>query len=1072
MNEIIQNYIKEIDALYQTGKAMEHSYRAPLQRLIEDITQCRTLNEAKHIPCGAPDLTILKNGIVLSFVETKDIDDRDLDGQKKHAEQFERYKNALSTIIFTDYLEFHLYIDGELQRTVRIAEKNNGRIVMIPSEEGQFISVIECLRDAKPQKITSAKRLAQLMAAKARLLADAIEESLTKDLEKNTSLWSQYNAFKEVLIPNLSINQFADLYAQTIAYGLFAARINAPKQESFSRIEAATLIPDTNPFLRKMFQSIAGYDISDSIQWVVDDLVKVFAATNMKKVMKHFGEETQRTDPVVHFYEDFLSIYDPKTKKQFGVYYTPLPVVDFMVRAVNDVLKNEFDIQDGLADTTKINVSIKRENQETKKIETTTELRHRVQILDPATGTGTFLAETIRLIKNNIQKGMWSKYVEEHLIPRIHGFELMMAPYTIAHLKLDMLLNWWTDGEKLSVPHKDRLHIYLTNSLEQKDLETKYTFAEMIAKEANEANDVKHNAPVMVVLGNPPYSGESNNVSKWIMDLMQDYKKEPSTDAKLNEKNSKWINNDYCKFIRMAQEYIKRKNEGVLAYICANSFLYSPTFRGMRWNLLKTFDKIYILNLHGDKEEKKFPEFAEDENVFAIKQGVSINIFIKNGEKGEDELADVYYKDLIGPKETKYDFLSATLLADIPFIKIEPTSQHYFFIPQNEEAKEEYNKGFAINHLLRQNGGGIVTKRDELCIHLDKENAFQAASDIVHLEKSDFYSKYHMPEDVRDWRYEWAKNDIIKSGLQKKLVVPINYRLFDLRYIYYTGQSRGFMGWPVEKTMCHLLQPNLAIVCKKGFPRDESPVFVSDAISDFRYFSCSGMQGGDYVFPLYLYQDQTELNFGEQQERVPNLDDAIWRTIENWVQYGQAYRPLTANEQKGELGFDIPQQEPHFLTPEQIFDYIYGVLHSPAYLNKYKDCLKVDFPRVPYPKNKEDFEHFATIGHQLRELHLMHDVPSMPTIATFSGGEGNGKVEGIAFVSNEDDGYSGNVYINDGQCFEGVPTSAWNFHIGGYQPAQKWLKDRKGRELSYDDMKHYQKIIAVLIETERLMAQL
>lgn len=1038
MNEYIQNYIKEVNNLYQLDKSKEHAYRHALITMVEGITGCTALNEASPSEFGAPDLTILKNDIVLSFIETKDIDDKDLDGKKSHQEQFERYKNALSTIIFTDYLDFHLYVDGELKDTVRIAEILNGHIVQNPSAEGRFISIIESLRDAKPQKITSASRLAKLMAAKARLLADAIEEGLTKDLDNNSSLWSQYNSFKEVLIPDLTEKKFADIYAQTIAYGLFAARINDSTEDNFSRFEAAKLIPETNPFLRQLFQYIAGYNISSNIQWVVDDLVKIFAATNMKKVMKHFGEETQRTDPVVHFYEDFLSVYDPKTKKQFGVYYTPLPVVDFMVRAVNDVLKNEFDIQDGLADTTKINVSIKRENPKTKKIETTTESRHRVQILDPATGTGTFLAETIRLIKNNIQKGMWPKYVEEHLIPRIHGFELMMAPYTIAHLKLDMLLNWWTDGEKLSVPHKDRLHIYLTNSLEQEALETKYTFAEMIANEANEANEVKHNAPVMVVLGNPPYSGESSNVSKWIMGLMQDYKKEPGTDAKLNEKNPKWINNDYCKFIRMAQEYIKRKNEGILAYICANSFLYSPTFRGMRWNLLKTFDKIYIVNLHGDKEEKKFPAFAEDENVFAIKQGVSINIFIKNGEKGEDELADVYYKDLIGPKETKYDFLSTTLLADIPFVKIKPTPQHYFFTPQNEEAKEEYNKGFAINELLKENNVGVVTANDSVLIANNQQQLLKQV------------------------------NETYKMVANQSHINPYLFRPLDRQYIYYDESK---IARARTKLMCHLKQPNLAIVCKKGFPRDESPMFVSDAISDFRYFSCSGMQGGDYVFPLYLYQDQTEFNFGDQKERVPNLDDTIWQTIENWVQYGQAYRPLTAFEQKGELGFDAQSKEPHFLTPEQIFDYIYGVLHSPAYLNKYKDCLKVDFPRVPYPKNKEDFDHFATLGNQLRELHLMHNVPSMPTIATFYG-EGNGIVEGIAFEPNKDDGYSGNVYINNGQCFENVPTSAWNFYIGGYQPAQKWLKDRKGRELSYDDMKHYQKIIAVLLETDRLMKQL
>lgn len=1056
MNEHIQTYIKEIDEKYQTRQTTEHSYRSVLEKLIKAITECEIINEAKHYDFGAPDLTILKNDIVLSFVETKGIDDRDLDGNKSHQEQFERYKNALSTIIFTDYLDFHLYVDGELKDTVRIAEKLNGHIVVNSLQEGHFISIIESLRDAKPQKITSASRLAKLMAAKARLLADAIEEGLTKDLNNNSSLWSQYNSFKEVLIPTLTIKQFADIYAQTIAYGLFAARINDPTKDSFSRIEAATLIPETNPFLKQIFQHIAGYSISESIQWVVDDLVKIFGATDMNKVMKHFGEETKRTDPIVHFYEDFLSIYDPEAKKQYGVYYTPLPVVDFIVRAVDGILKKDFNIKDGLADTTKINVSIQQESQLTKKIETTIEPRHRVQVLDPATGTGTFLAEIVRLIKETSQKGLWPKYVEEDLIPRIHGFELMMAPYTIAHLKLDMLLDWWKDGSKLAIPHKERLHIYLTNSLEQVLLETKHTFADMIAKEANEANDVKHNSPVMVVLGNPPYSGESSNKGKWIMDLMDDYKKEPGKDTKLNEKNPKWINNDYCKFIRMAQYYINKKQEGILAYICANSFLYSPTFRGMRWNLLKNFDKVYILNLHGDKEEKKFPQFAKDENVFAIKQGVSINIFIKNGEKSEDDLATVYYADLIGLRETKYDFLSKTNLENVPFVKLTPSFKHYFFIPQNQEGEDEYAKGFAVDELILKNSAGIVTARDTFTLADSPAEINLRIDHFLLLSEENARIEFELGKDSRDWSISMAKSDLMKN---KRNISPILYRPFDIKYTNYTGHSKGFICMPRNEIMQHMLQPNLAIICKKGFPNETAPIFVSDTISDFRYWSCSGMQGGDYVFPLYQYRSNIGTDYKAGLEKLPNLNDNIWRTIENWVQYGQAYKPLTNNEQKGELGFDAQLETPHILTPEQILDYIYGVLHSLAYCEKYKEFLKVGFPRVAYPKNKEDFDHYSTIGNQLRELHLMRNVP---ICAVSFDEEGSYKVIKPIWKDEK-------VYINETQYFSNVPKLAWDFKIGGYQPAQKWLKDRTNKILTGAELKHYEKIIAILLETDRLI---
>lgn len=1059
MNEHIQTYIKEIDEKYQTRQTTEHSYRSVLEKLIKAITECEIINEAKHHDFGAPDLTILKNDIVLSFVETKDIDDRDLDGNKSHQEQFERYKNALSTIIFTDYLDFHLYVDGELKDTVRIAEKLNGHIVVNSLQEGHFISIIESLRDAKPQKITSASRLAKLMAAKARLLADAIEEGLTKDLDNNSSLWSQYNSFKEVLIPDLTEKKFADIYAQTIAYGLFAARINDPTPESFSRVEAATLIPKTNPFLRKMFQDIAGYDISKSIQWVVDDLVKIFGATDMNKVMKHFGEETKRTDPIVHFYEDFLSIYDPEAKKQYGVYYTPLPVVDFIVRAVDGILKKDFNIKDGLADTTKINVSIQQESQLTKKIETTIEPRHRVQVLDPATGTGTFLAEIIRLLKNNISKGMWPKYVEEHLIPRLHGFELMMAPYTIAHLKLDMLLDWWKDGTKLTNPHKDRLHIYLTNSLEQELLETKHAFSAMIAKEANEANDVKHNAPVMVVLGNPPYSGESQNKGEWITMLMEDYKKEPGGVMPLKERNYKWVNNDYCKFIRLAQDYVNRNNEGVLAYINANSFLNGITFRGMRWHLLSCFDKIYIINLHGSSvDNEKCLDGSRDENIFDIMQGVCINIFVKTGEQKNGELAEVFYADQYGLRKDKFQFLLEHNLDSTNFKRVSLTPPLYSFIPQDTLLKQEYYSFFSIPDLLKVNSVGMVSANDDLNFSFNKDETNKKISELLTIPESDWREKYQRPKDSRDWSYSSA----VKDAHHKGQILLSAYKPFDFRYTYFTGNTKGLYSFPRNEVMSNLVSgDNIALVVSRQCADDWKYVLVSDKTTNLNLTGKAGKLGSGYVFPLYLYPDYTEFNFEGENEKKPNLDDNIWRTIENGVLYGQANKPLTNNEQKGELGFDAEPQAPHFLTPEQILYYIYGVLHAPSYREKYKEFLKIDFPRVPYPKSREEFEHYSSIGHQLCELHLMHDVPRHKEIDF----QGSG-----SFVVGKKIEYKNNrVYINDTQYFDNVPELAWNFFIGGYQPAQKWLFDRKNRELSYDDIEHYQKIIAVLLETDRLI---
>ncbi|MCB0605739.1 MAG: N-6 DNA methylase, partial [Saprospiraceae bacterium] len=407
-----------------------------------------------------------------------------------------------------------------------------------------------------------------------------------------------------------------DVYAQTIAYGMFAARLHDPTLPTFSRQEAAELIPKSNPFLRKLFAYIAGPDIDDRIKWIVDSLVDIFLACNVEEILKNYGKATKMDDPIIHFYETFLSEYDPKLRKARGVWYTPQPVVNFIVRAVDDILKTEFNLPQGLADTSKTKIKV---DVQGKKVEQEV---HRVQILDPATGTGTFLAEAVKHIHKKFegQQGIWSNYVENHLLPRLNGFELLMASYAMAHLKLDLLLT--ETGYKPTT--NQRFRVYLTNSLEEHHPDTGTLFANWLSTEANEANHIKRDTPVMCVIGNPPYSVSSSNKNEWIENLTADYKKN------LNERNIQPLSDDYIKFLRLGQYYVEKTGEGILAFISNNSFIDGIIHRKMREELMKTFDKIYILDLHGNAKKKETaPDGSIDQNVFDIMQGVSINIFVK-----------------------------------------------------------------------------------------------------------------------------------------------------------------------------------------------------------------------------------------------------------------------------------------------------------------------------------------------------------------------------------------------------------------------------------------------------------
>ena len=632
-NEIIK-YIAGINRLYRAGNATEHTCRPELQRLLEKMTSGLTVtNETKRIVCGAPDYIVTRGEIPVGYIVAKDIG-TDINGKANRA-QFDRYKQSLDNLIITDYLQFQLFA-GEIPITeIAIGKILPDKIEPIPENFNAFAEIIKTFTIYDGKAIKDSQKLAEYMAAKTQLLAEVIEKSIA-DKDENNSLRQQLNGFQQILLPSVNDAQFADIYAQTIAYGMFVARLQDFSGNHFTRRNAATLIPQSNPFLRNLFLYIAGSDLDENIRWIVDSLADMFNYVDITVIHNEFA--SREKDPFLHFYEDFLAKYDKKLKTAMGAYYTPLAVVRFIVNAVDDILKTDFDISAGLADNTTISHSVPdTESLNTKgianQVRNDDKAFHRVQILDPATGTGTFLAEVVRKIYKRFENnaGMWNDYVKRHLIPRLNGFEIMMSPYTMAHLKMDMILQ-----ELGNFAGAGRLHIYLTDTLEnpKKNIQ-QIPFAQWLSNEANEAAKIKNSVPVMVILGNPPYSGESSNNGEWIVNRIAQYKKEPQNPSK-NIPDTKWINNDYVKFIRFGQHFIEKNGEEILAYITDNSFLDSLSFRGMRYNLMQAFDKIYIFNLHGNSLKKETaPDGPKDENVFDIMQGVSINIFVKKRKKNE-----------------------------------------------------------------------------------------------------------------------------------------------------------------------------------------------------------------------------------------------------------------------------------------------------------------------------------------------------------------------------------------------------------------------------------------------------
>lgn len=897
------------------------------------------------------------------------------------------------------------------------------------------------------QTIQDSSTLTIQLAAEAQNIRNRILSILDVETQ-NGYVHLLYDKFKDTLIHDMTEQQFADMYAQTVVYGLFSARCMDSTQDDFSAAEAIDCIPSTNPFLKSLMRECLGSQGSNKLSFdelEIGNVVDLLLHTKTDEIIKDFNRQTGggREDPVIHFYEEFLTAYDKSQKVQRGVYYTPQPVVNFIVRAVDSILKTEFGYEDGLAstDTKKIKVmrdSLRRVNGYKTQIEEQIEVPA-VQILDPATGTGTFLRQTILQIYENFQQkhkgkpksvvaSLWNKYVDESLLPRLNGFELMMAPYAVAHMKLAMVLK--DTGYDFSGEH--RLNVFLTNSLEEAgSSDDQLTlFSDPLAIESVQANKVKKNHGVNILIGNPPYSVSSSNRGDWIMNLLLAYKKD------LNEKKLN-LDDDYIKFIRYAQYVVDNANAGILAYISNNSFLDGVTHRQMRTELMQSFDSIYIIDLHGSsKRHEVAPDGGKDENVFDIQQGVSINIFVKTGKKVG---CTIYHCDLYGTREYKYSVLTQKPFSLIDWVKLSPSSPYYFFAPKDFSTKDEYEKGFLITDLFVTNNSGIKTDRDSLFIDMDATRQSEKARVLLsgHIP-TEFVAEYRV-EDSSSYK---LTEKIKGKEYNDKYIKSIIYRPFDYQWIYY---DPSIISRPGYGTMSHMLYPNWGLYVKRGFEdSDAAPVFCCDRLISMRAWSRPGSIGSEYLFPLYIYSDE----FGKLVKR-PNFNVSVAKKIANSM--GCSFQADSEELSNGEI------------SPLMILDYIYGALHNPEYVDKFREFIKIEFPRIPYPEDYDTFSRLGAYGERLRKLHCMET--SEPSNDVVYHGQPNPVVEKVSWKDNS-------VYISKSSYFDGVSKHLWDYYIGGYQPLQKWLKDRKGIQLSDADLSHFREMVFIINNTDAIIAEM
>ncbi|EAH6134328.1 TPA: type ISP restriction/modification enzyme [Campylobacter jejuni] len=1044
---MLKAYLENIKDISTNDK--EHTHRTALQNLLQAIKDNQDKQNKISIKQepnndkegrGAPDFLITKDFLTLGYIENKRVN-ANLDNIIK-SDQILKYTKLSPNIILTDYLRFILLSLNDkneiiICKEVKICSLDEIKSViknqsLLDTKTQELNELFSIFFSKIPNPINSALDFANHLSLRTRILKDELLLS-----SKNETLLSLFNTFKETLYKELSYEEFCDSFAQTLTYSLFLAKLNNDTAKEIDLNNAKKFIPKSFPLIRSMSGFLDdSFENLENIKWLLEEIINIINHIDITSIIKELNKTGEKDlfnrptilsthkDPYLHFYETFLASYDPKLREVRGVYYTPAPVVIFIINAIDEILKQDFNHKKGLSEALDKNITL----------------------LDFATGTGTFLLEAFRKALEPISKNSVN-YNPKALIDKFCGFEFLIAPYTIAHLKISQSFK-----EEFNSPLNDdeSLKIALTNTLyfksiskEQNDQNTLFTLIDL-TKEFKKAQKIKEEQ-ILIITGNPPYSGASSNKGLYEDEIKISYGLEPSK-ANLskeqkeyinlyfqektkqntktfkaiyekhkleNEKNTKWLLDDYVKFIRFAQSKIDSQESGIFAFISNNSFLDNPTFRGMRYSLMQSFDKIYILNLHGDVNKKeKAPDGSKDDNVFDIKQGVSINIFIKQNSKAKN--TNIYYHDLYGKRKDKYEFLYENDLNSIKWTLIKNNEPFYLFLPQNNDLLEEYNKGVSVKDMFILSSVGIVSAKDSILISTNTEK---------------------LKQQIHDYYNEFDKKNIKK----------IAYRPFDTQKIYYDIKK---VERPRIETMEHFLEnENIGLICDRGTKLNNiNNIFISNKIIDLHLVG-----SGSYIYPLYLYPTTRSKKFLKKEN--PNFNEENFTSkIEN---FKESFRTF------------IDELYKEKFSPQNILGYIYAVLFHKIYREKYFDFLKIDFPKIPFTKDKNTFKNLSKLGLKLINLHLLKNDE-----LDFNVGEAlfkdiknkNFKIQKIKY--NKD---TKELFINESLYFTKVSPEIYEFKIGGYAVLDKYLKSHKEEDI---DHKHFTLIIQTLDETLKIQDEI
>ena len=1015
MIELLNNYFKELRKRFLTEKYTEYSYRTQLENLIQGLnSNYKLLQEPKREKdLGAPDFNAFTDSIKIGFIETKDLN-KDVYEELK-SDQIKRYKENLNNIILTNYYDFILIRNNDVFLECSLFSlndlKKSNYIFSIDTFQ-KFTDLISTFFDYRITTITTASELALELSKRTKLLKDLAKEQLSKDFEnikKKEYVSSVYDFYKGIqkLITDIDINSCSDAYAQTITYGLFLAKINSP--EDLDKNSAAAYIPSSIAIIKRMFQNIVASWLPSKMLSIIDEIIQILNFSNIKEIISELDLRGKKDkDPFTFFYEAFLSRYNPEKRKRLGVFYTPRPVVNFIVNYVNKFLKTDFGKTYGFGDDD-------------------------VTVLDPAVGTGTFLWLTFILtlvdLKNSGLSGLINDKIRNHILKDFYGFEILITPYIISHLKLINDLKKW----KYHFNKEDRIQVYLTNTLDihkERKLTEYSPFMREIIQESEIANKLKSEKSILVIMGNPPYSVSSSNKAEWITEKMKDYK------LGLKEKNIQPLDDDYIKFIRFAQWKIDQSKQGIISMITNNSFIDGIIHRKMREELLKSFNRIYILNLHGDSRKgETSPDGTKDENVFDIQQGVAISIFIKNNQMKERK---VFYSDLYGTREYKYNQLdsysqniSKAGIDNVRWQEIEPDSKYFFFKPIKKE--EAYLDFISLKDIFCDFNAGVVTGLDSV---LTDSEEIILSSRMKYILTSKEIPEYE----------EKLNNSAGKKILSKRLILQFDennikkyhYRPFDFRYVYYSPE---IMERSRRNIIERLPEKNLILVISRiNTKKKFDSAIITDCIPDYKLGESTR---GSYLMPLYIYEKEKKGKTSKnslkntQLNVKPNFTDDFLRFIE-----------------KTYYKIDI--------TPEDIMGYIYSILYHPSFRSKFDSSLKIDFPKIPFIKDCTVFKKLSEMGKELINFHLMKSKLSTSTIFDIVG---TNEIQSINYKEDK-------LFINKTQFFGNITNDVWDFQIGGYQILNKWLKSRKKVQMKSNQIEYFNQIVEIIKKTINHMKKL